>query len=346
MISEVPTGILADKIGRKKSIILAFVFQLLGEVEFIFAYNYLLFAVSAILAGLGFSFYSGCYEALMYDSLKTDNREHEMQKVAGLNGGLKLLATLFGASIGGFLAADLSLHSFILVIVLTAISVSIALIVSFFLKETHIKSEAESLNSFEILKEGLKLIRKNALLKRIIILSILATPFINYLLNFYQPYLLEAEVPGVWLGISLAIASLIGFFASKYAYTLEKIFGVQFGLLIATLLPGVLYIAMALIVHNWFSVVLFILAFSSMNMQSPIFADYRNRHIKSNIRATTLSMISMLSGFYVAIMGLCWGKIADYYSLKPAFILMGSVIIFSVLLIRIKETHVSTSNKL
>ncbi len=343
-ICEIPTGIIADKIGRKKSIIIAFIFQLLGEVEFIFADNYLLFAISTILAGIGFSFYSGCYEAMMYDSLKIDQRAHEMKKIAGLNTGFKQLAIVTGALIGGFFTADLAMSNFTFVIILTAISVSIALIVSFFLKEPAEKFARNTQNSVSILKEGFRLISNNSSLRRIVMLSILATPFIIYLMNFYQPYLLEAKVPGIWLGISLSIASFMGFFTGKYAYRMEEIFGVQYGLFISTILPGIFYLLMAFILNNYLSVILFILAFASMNIQQPVFADYKNRHIKSSIRATTLSMISMLSGIYVAMMGLFIGKLADI-RLNHAFMLMGGMIIISVVLIQIREKHVKNTGQ-
>ena len=339
LLSEVPTGIIADKIGRKKSIIIALVFQLLGEIVFIFAHNYLLIVFSCILAGIGYAFYSGCYEAMMYDSLKSDNRENEMQKVSGLNSGLKLVATVIGALVGGFVAADLSMGKFIIVIIMTAISVSVALIVSFFLIEPKLDYETGSKSSIQILREGISLIKINSSLKRIILLSILATPFINYLLNFYQPFLLNVNVQGVWLGISLSIASLLGFFASKYAYKLEDIFGVQYGLLISIILPGIFYVLMSMILNKWGAVLIFILAFGSMNLQSPIFMDYKNRHIKSEMRATTLSLIAMLSGFYVALMGLIFGKLADY-SLNYTFVIMGFIIIASALLIPVGEKHV------
>jgi MFS family permease len=275
----------------------------------------------------------------MYDSLKMDKKENQIQKVAGLNSGLKLLATVIGSLIGGLLVTKLSLDNYIKVIILTIISVFIALIVSLLLKEPKLESDTKSVNSFEILKQGFKLIKNNSSLKRLILLSILATPFINYLLNFYQPYFLEANVPIIWLGISLSIASLLGFFASKFAYKLEDWFGVQIGLLISTILPGLLYILMSIILDTWLAVILFILAFSSMNLQNPIFTDYKNRHIASNIRATTLSMIAMISGLYVAVMGLIFGKLADY-SLQNTFLLMGIIIIVSVTLIRIEKRHI------
>jgi MFS family permease len=77
-IAEVPTGIIADKIGRKFSIIMALVLQLAGEIIFIFADRYWLFVLTSVIGGIGFAFLSGCFEAMMYDSLKKESRESEM----------------------------------------------------------------------------------------------------------------------------------------------------------------------------------------------------------------------------------------------------------------------------
>jgi fucose permease len=49
-LAEVPTGIIADKIGRKFSIIIALALQFLGELIFIFADSYLLFVLVCVIA--------------------------------------------------------------------------------------------------------------------------------------------------------------------------------------------------------------------------------------------------------------------------------------------------------
>jgi MFS family permease len=338
-IAEVPTGIIADKIGRKFSIIIALALQLAGEIIFIFADRYLLFVLTAVIGGIGFAFLSGCFEAMMYDSLKKEGREGEMQKVAGMNASFSQMAIIIGSFIGGFITLNLRLKNFILVIVITAFFVGIALMVSFLLKEPTAAYGQETHSSLALLKDGMKLLRTNRPLQRIILLFLLATPFINYLLNFYQPYFVKARLSGVWFGIALSLASLLGVLSSKYAYLLEKIFGVKNGVLLATLLPGIFYIFMAMIFYSWIAFVLFILSYSSMQVQHPIFVDYLNRHIESRNRATVLSLINVFSGIYIALMGLLIGWLADF-SLSSAFILMGSVIIVSSLLIRIEARQV------
>lgn len=134
-IAEVPTGVIADRIGRKFSITIALALQLLGEVVFIFADTYLIFVAVSVVAGIGFAFLSGCFEAMMYDSLKSEGKEDQMQKVSGLNDSFAQLAIIIGSFAGGVVASDLRIESFILAIVITAVFVGLALTISFFLEE-------------------------------------------------------------------------------------------------------------------------------------------------------------------------------------------------------------------
>jgi len=59
--------------------------------------------------------------------------------------------------------------------------------------------------------------------------------------------------------------SLFGVITSKYAYLLEMKLGVRNGVLLAVVRPGFFYIVMSFIVHPVISVILFVLAYGSMN---------------------------------------------------------------------------------
>jgi MFS family permease len=338
-LAEVPTGIIADRIGRTRSIIIALGMQFLGEFIFIFAGSYLLFVIVCIIAGIGFAFLSGCFEAMMYDSLKARNKQDQMQRVAGLNGSFALAATMGGSVVGGLITANLELSNFVRAIVLTAFFVFLSFLASLLLKEPSLEYRHTEDSPLRLLKDSLNLIETNRSLRRIIVLSLLATPFINYLLNFYPPYFVKANVSGYLFGVTLAVASLLGIFTSKYAYLLEKVLGVRKGVMFAVLLPGVFYFLLAVISHSIISIVLVVLAFGSMHVQKPIFLDYLNRHIESRNRATVLSLINVVTGFYVAIMGLIIGLLADV-SLNYSFILMGSLVAIGAFCIRIDESTV------
>ena len=134
----------------------------------------------AIIAGIGFAFLSGCFEAMMYDSLKRANQADDMQKVSGLNEALAQLAIIVGSFCGGFLALDLQLESFLLLILLTSCSVAAAMVVSFFLKEPATAYKHSENNGLTLLKDGIQLLKTHKALQRIMLLSVLVTPFINY----------------------------------------------------------------------------------------------------------------------------------------------------------------------
>ena len=58
-LAEVPTGVIADRIGRKWSVVLALAFQALGEILYLFSSTFPAFVFIAVLAGIGFAFLSG-----------------------------------------------------------------------------------------------------------------------------------------------------------------------------------------------------------------------------------------------------------------------------------------------
>jgi hypothetical protein len=74
-----------------------------------------------------------------------------------------------------------------------------------------------------------------------------------------------------------------------------------------------------------------------MSLKGPVFSGHLNRHIESKNRATVLSLISMFSGLYVALMGLVIGRIGDL-SLTCAFVFMGVIVLVGSLLFRVKNT--------
>ena len=303
-----------------------------------FAQNYFFFIIISIIAGIGFAFQSGCSEALVYDSLKEQKRENEMKKATGSIGSFFQAGHVLGALASSFIVSQITQSRIILAILLTIVSIGISILISLLLKEPKTGYEHVEKNPLTIISESLALIKINSSLKRIILLGIFTTPFAGYLRNFHPPYFQLANVAPYWLGLSLGTGGIVAALASKYAYKFEEIFGVRRGMFLATSLPGLLYVLMALIIHPVFAVVLFLSNFGSMSLQDPLFADYYNIHIKSKIRATVLSTINMFSSAYIALIGLAIGWVANF-SVLYAFLFMGIIVLLGSTIFRISERH-------
>jgi len=91
---------------------------------------------------------------------------------------------------------------------------------------------------------------------------------------------------------------------------------------------------MAAVSHPVFLVLVFCILPGSMSLKDPIFSGHLNKHIESKNGAIVLSLISMFSGIYVALMGLLFGRIGDF-SLTYAFIFMGGIVLVGSLVFRV-----------
>jgi MFS family permease len=337
-LTTVFTGMFADKFGRKPAVVMALILQLLGEIIFLVSNSFPMFIICSISAGLGFSFWSGAFDALILDSLKEYNKQDQVQKTIGSISALKGLSTILGAGASSIIISQLVSSRFTLAIILTIVSVSIALFISLFIREPQRLETHHGLSPKELLDKSILLLKKNRKLSRLVALGILTTPFTAYLISFYQPYFVNLHVPGHWFGLAYSIGGLLVLLSSKYAYLFEKKLGGKTALLLFTLLPGIFFGLMAINGNPGFAIAFFCLNYGSAALQEPLLVDYTNRHIPSESRATLLSFIGMLSSLYVAVMGPIIGRIADY-SIPAAFMLMGGIIVVSALLFRINDDH-------
>ena len=113
VVFEVPTGIVADTIGRRMSYLLGTVtlaastlfYVLLWQIEAPFWE----WAIASMLLGLGFTFFSGAVEAWLVDALAATGFTGEIETVFGRGQIVTGAGMLTGSVAGGFIAAQVSL---------------------------------------------------------------------------------------------------------------------------------------------------------------------------------------------------------------------------------------------
>ena len=107
--AEVPSGALADLIGRKYLIVATSLFMVaemcllafvpLGNITLVFSF----FLVNRVLSGLAEAMASGADEAIAYDSLVADGNPEDWPKVLSLQMRLHSIATILTMTIGAFI---------------------------------------------------------------------------------------------------------------------------------------------------------------------------------------------------------------------------------------------------
>ena len=223
-----PDRLLADRWDRRRVIQIAILFQLIGEVLFLFISNYWLLVIVAVISGIGFAFSSGAQEAFIFDELKEKGREGEMNKVMARFNAAGYLGFITPPSpSAALLVQQASQNSIKIAILATAIAVGVGFLVTLTLKKSPVNEETHptSQSTFILLKDGIKLIRRNKTLLRLAAFSVLSIVFWDYLSTLFQPYFQEIQVPDVLFGPTLAISSLVAFLTSKYVYKVEDRIG-------------------------------------------------------------------------------------------------------------------------
>jgi MFS family permease len=156
------------------------------------------------------------------------------------------------------------------------------------------------------------------------------------LLILYAAMIMSTGIVGVWayflyyesIGISIgyfgllfAVFQLASALGSRKAHVLEKIIGKKKSFLILLLIAPTFFLLG--IFKTFLLIPLIFLNAFFWGFAFPLLMDYLNRLIKSEVRATVLSVANMAGSLSFVILSPLFGKLVDSFSLSTAFILIG-----------------------
>lgn len=104
MLFEVPTGTIADLIGRKKTIVLGRLSAFISSIIMLQATEFWGFAIGFVFTAVSYNLGSGSEEALVYDSLKEVGKTENYIKINGRNNFIIEVMQGVGAFVGAILA--------------------------------------------------------------------------------------------------------------------------------------------------------------------------------------------------------------------------------------------------
>ena len=132
VLFEVPTGIVADTIGRRMSYLLGTVTLTASTLLYVLLWQieapFWSWAIASMLLGLGFTFFSGAVEAWLIDALDATGFQGEVEAVFGRGQIVTGAGMLSGSVAGGFIAAQTSLG---VPFVLRAVVLAVMFVVAF-----------------------------------------------------------------------------------------------------------------------------------------------------------------------------------------------------------------------
>jgi MFS family permease len=318
---EIPSGYFADIYGRKKSVIVGSILSCLGFIGFSLSYNFIGFVIAELLLAFGVSFLSGADYALMYDSLVILKQESKYKILQGRLLSVGNFSESIAALVGGLIAVYGLRYTFYAETLITFLAIPLA----FTLKEPkrHIM-DLSSGHLKSLLRTVKYALHDHKEIKWLILYSALIGAMGFNMVWFIQPYFNLVELPLKYFGIAWAILNFsVGIF-TLFAHNFEETLGKTKSIISLLILLFIAYLLLW-----WFSsiwAITFILIFYLVRgIKGPIFLDYVNQLVSSEMRATVLSVKSMMFRLLFGIIGPFAGWIADMYNLQTALLISGII---------------------
>lgn len=322
VVLDIPSGALADIIGRKRTIIVGRSF-LFGSVFFFATMQSPLDAwIGNILWAIGYTMQSGADTSLLYETLKERGKQSEYKEIQGRVVGERMIAVAFCSLAVGFLAEiDLRLP-----LLLCLPFVLIPLIAAFFWKEPMLTQTYSVQQQIATLKLGAFFVLRSVEVRWMVLFAALITSTSKVWFFTYNPYFELVGVPIAHFGFIFFLLNIVAWLSSHFAYKIEHLLGERRCVLVAIACVGGPIVLMALIpIHPLAYLVL--VQNVVRGFMRPFLEDYIHHHISAaendGIRATVMSAQTTIANI-AAIVGLAWfGVLSGHLTLLNSMLILG-----------------------
>lgn len=320
---EIPTGILADKWNRKTMLILGGIFYAICYIIWLVYPTFEGFLLGFAFRSLASTFSSGTLQAYTYDFLSVKGKQNLFEKIWGRGRALNLA----GLSLGWVFGGMVSEYSYWWVLVLSASAGITTSIIAMFFPSIRKQADLNEPNPLAFIRQALSY----AFTHRIILNAFLFAAVVQSsygVIDEYWPILFQHyDISNSVLGISVAIASLLGGLAGSFAHRFRK----QPWIILNW---STLYISAVLLTTAFVRspiILFFLLTFEIVvGVTSVLVEGVIQRNVPNNQRATMASVNSMLREVAI-VTGLIFGFIGDKVGLEYGYAFFGVFVLIYLL---------------
>lgn len=293
---EIPTGILGDKIGERKSLMIGSGLTAVSTWLFIVGSTPLLY-IGEIIFGISSTFFSGPFDAMLYHYCERYENEEEYSKIVSRSYSLQWLAlcvSFMGCSL-------LSASGNLAVPFYATLAVNILLVITAVFLPNIEKQRDKKPN--DILRSAVRDIVQNGDLRRSCLLN---ASFLMLLVCGYQllqPYLADSGMQASYNGWMYCAAALLGSCGSFFFEKVQKIFRSKRRiLLVCILMISGCFFGLANVTGMALIFALVCCYRLIWGVTSPMFSYMVNSSISDDAhRDTVFSVISLISNLFSSV---------------------------------------------
>lgn len=355
-IFEIPSGILADSLGRRRTMIIAFVFYILSFILFYFAKDYPGFAVAMIVFSLGEAFRSGNNKAMIYHYLSSKGWEDQKVHYYGHTRSWSQMGSALSAISGAAIVFISGSYRYIFLFSIIPYILDLILVASYprFLDGDMQKPEWKKIkykfaDAFRTLIQALKTRRVLSILGNLSSFSGYYKAVKDYLQPViavwalslpFMPGLSDEQRSSLMVGLVFFVVYMLSSVASRSSGRFSESFTSLSAPLNLTLILGLgcgILSGFFYTQELWvISILLFIAVYMIENIRKPVGVAYLGSSIDKSILASILSVDSQLKSLMAAVLAPLIGIFADFYGVGWALMIISAALLILTPLIMLK----------
>lgn len=332
IITETPSGILADRWSRKGVLILASLALAVSSLIGGLSQSETIYIFSTCLWGVYYALYSGTYDSIVYDTILEEGID--TKRYDYYYGRVNLVdscALIAGSLIGGLVANVFGLRETYFFTVIPALLAVIALLR---FKEPRLHKQLVPSSVADQVRATFRAVLKNTRLLPIIAVLLSSSTILYLLFEFDQLWLLALAAPLVWYGpINAAILSTIGiggYIAGKF-----KLYKLRNMIVVITCM---LAAGVGLIVSRnlLLTVACIIVICACLLVLEIVFTRVLHDGLSSKIRAGASSAVSTLGRGFIIPLAVLFGYLSEQRTVfEAAWLVVFMLVITAVLVAKL-----------
>ncbi|MCR2764602.1 MFS transporter [Microbacterium sp. zg.B48] len=320
LIFEIPTGVVADTVGRRASYLIGTVTlattTTLYWMLWVWESPFWAWAIVSVLLGLGFTFFSGAVDAWLVDALRATGYRGSLETVFGraqIVGGIAMLA---GSVLGGVIAqvTDLGVPFLVRAGLLVVTLVVAALLMHDIGFEPE-RGENPLQATRTVFRASITYGLGNAPVRWLMLASPFTAGVGIYVFYALQPYLLELwgdDEAYTVAGLAAALLSGAAIVGGALAPWVRRLFRRRTSsIVLATVASAVVLLGLGVVRSFWAAIVLVAVWGIASAIDDPVHRAYLNDMIPSKQRATVLSFDSLMGSGGGVLFQPVLGRVAD-----------------------------------
>lgn len=331
---EIPSGVFADKYGKKTELIICFLFYIISFILFFVGGSFIIFVFAFVMFGFGEALRSGTHKAMIMQFLDHNEIKEDNSKIYGLTRSYSMIGSAISSLLSvGFVIVLPNLRLLFLFSIVPYIA-DLLLVLSY---PSYLNEKEGSSITFKDFLKGISVVLiytlKENRIRRTLIDSASYNAIFKSVKDYIQPIMISFMIGitffehldsdgtnKVLLGLIYALIFVVSSITSKNSYKALS-FGKRDNILSITwVFLTIVFVVLGALCNSWvFIILLFIIIYVIQNVRKPIMVEKIGDISDKDKRASVLSVESQMTSLIIIVLAPTLGFIYDKFGVNYVF---------------------------